>query len=43
MKLILWLPERVGFVFHGRRLAIIKLHGVRGDLRQNEHLKSGAP
>jgi hypothetical protein len=42
MKLILRLTERVDFVFRGLRLAILKLLGVPGDPRKNEHSKAGA-
>jgi hypothetical protein len=36
----IWVAERVGFVFRGIRLAILKLHGVRGDPRKEDHPKA---
>jgi hypothetical protein len=36
-----WVAERVGFIFRGIRLAILKLHGVRGDPRKDDQTASG--
>jgi hypothetical protein len=38
----IWLAERVGFVFRSMRIAILRLHGVKGDPRRDDELSCAA-
>lgn len=39
----IWLAERVGFIFRSMRIAVLRLHGVRGDPRRDDELSCAKP